>query len=272
MIFDFGKKKRASIPLTKGSSADPLDQESNFGKVSSYLFTDKGERENNEDNVGMYERKGSYCFAIADGLGGHGKGEVASDLAVRTCMEEFAKNKDGEGRLERSFILSNEAILKGQRDDRRAFDMKTTLVLLYIGDTLVRWGHVGDSRLYYFENRKLISRTLDHSVPQALVAAGEIKEREIRHHPDRNRLLKVLGMEWDVPKYELADPVPRKEKQQFLMVTDGFWELIDEKHMERTLRKSSSPADWVKSMQEIVLKNGRGTGMDNYSAIGIWIK
>lgn len=62
-----------------------------------------------------------------------------------------------------------------------------------------------------------------------LVAAGQLKEKQIRNHPDRNRLLRVLGVDWDSPKYQLEEPKERLGKQAFLLCTDGFWELIEEK-------------------------------------------
>ncbi len=241
-------------------------------EVTSYLFSDVGERDNNEDSVGMYQEGPEYCFALADGLGGHGKGELASRLAVEACVQEFAVKGAGENSLEDSFLLAQKSILQEQKNDREAMDMKTTLVLLHIRENEVQWGHIGDSRLYYFENRKIIGRTMDHSVPQMLVAAGQIRESQIRHHPDRNRLLRVLGIDWDEPKYQLEDPIARKESQQFLLCTDGFWELIDERKMQQTLKKAVSPQAWVEAMQEVVLKNGRGTGMDNYSAVAVWIE
>lgn len=240
--------------------------------VTYSMLSKEGERENNEDNIGMFEREGEYCFVLADGLGGHGKGELASLLAVNSCMEKFAEKGFGEEILSESFMSAQESILKNQKLDPEAMDMKTTLVVLHIGKDTIQWGHIGDSRLYYFNNDKIVGRTIDHSVPQMLVAAGEIKESEIRHHPDRNRLLRVMGIDWDEPKYTLEDPLPRKGLQQFLLCSDGFWELIDEKKMQQTLKKAKNPGEWIQLMEEIVLKNGKGTNMDNYSAVAIWLK
>lgn len=86
----------------------------------------------------------------------------------------------------------------------------------------MQWGHVGDSRLYYFKNGKIVKRTLDHSVPQMLVARGEIDEKEIRHHPDRNRLVRVMGMEWDEPKYQVSEPMPEEPDRHFCYVRMDF--------------------------------------------------
>ena len=136
----------------------------------------------------------------------------------------------------------------------------------------MQWGHIGDSRLYYFQNEKLIGRTLDHSVPQMLVASGQIKEKQIRSHSDRNRLLRVLGLDWDCPKYQVAEPEEFQGRQEFLLCSDGFWELIDEKKMRHCLKKAKNPAHWLDMMEETVRKNGSRKDMDNYSAVAVWIE
>lgn len=235
------------------------------------LLSNAGGRENNEDSVGMYQNEQEYCFVLADGLGGHGKGEVASRLAVETCVNVFAQEGAGEEVLSQSFDQAQQAILKGQKEDYHAQDMKTTLVLLHVGEEEIRWGHIGDSRLYYFKNKKLAERTLDHSVPQMLVAAGQIKEKQIRNHPDRNRLLRVLGIDWDAPKYQIGEMTAREGSQAFLLCSDGFWELIDEKKMQHCLKKAKTPGQWLTLMEEIVKKNGQGKNMDNYSAVAVWL-
>ncbi len=104
-----------------------------------------------------------------------------------------------------------------------------------------------------------------------LVAVGEIKEKEIRHHPDRNRLLRVLGVEVEELKHQVSEPINREGRQAFLLCSDGFWELIEEKKMEATYKKASTPEEWLQEMQKIVMKNGKNTNMDNYSAIAVWI-
>ena len=239
--------------------------------VSYHLFSNPGGRENNEDYVGMYQNGQSWCFVLADGLGGHGKGEVASKLAVEAAIKEFALRGPGEETLKASFDQAQRAILEGQREDYRARDMKTTLVILHVSENQLWWGHIGDSRLYYFQKGKLRERTLDHSVPQMLVAAGQLKEKQIRNHPDRNRLLRVLGVDWDSPKYQIAESREREERQAFLLCSDGFWELIDEKKMQHCLKKASSPKEWTELMESIARKNGQGKNMDNYSAVTVWI-
>lgn len=236
-----------------------------------HLLCNTGGRNNNEDSVGMYQREEEYCFVLADGLGGHGKGELASCLAVESAVQVFAVSGMDEGIMERSFGEAQSMILENQKKDYTAQDMKTTLVILHIGEEQLGWGHIGDSRLYYFKDEKLVQHTLDHSVPQMLAASGKIKEKQIRNHPDRNRLLRVLGVDWDSPKYQVEEPVARQGRQAFLLCSDGFWELIDEKKMIHSLKKAKTPAEWLELMETIVRKNGRGKNMDNYSAVAVWL-
>lgn len=93
---------------------------------------------------------------------------------------------------------------------------------MYIDGNKVQWGHVGDSRLYAFAKNKVKLRTLDHSVPQMLVFAREIKEKQIRNHPDRNRLLRVMGIEWEKPMYELAEQTQLEKYQAFCCAVTAF--------------------------------------------------
>ena len=213
--------------------------------VSWAMITNKGERTHNEDMIGQTEKNGAYCFVLADGLGGHGKGEIASQLQT-VILEEQEKNN-----------CKNE--------------MKTTIVCLVIRNDGIQWGFCGDSRLYYFYKKKLKCRTLDHSVPQMLVLSKQLKEKEIRFHEDRNRLLRVMGMESDRKIYEVEEPVRRLGRQQYLLCSDGYWEYVTEKEMTKFLKNSSSPQEWLDRMTEKVIETGTGKNMDNFSAIAIWV-
>lgn len=233
--------------------------------------SNNGTRSVNEDCVGMFQRGEQYGFFLADGLGGHGKGEIASQTAVEQAILQFEAVGCADGTLEAVFENGQKEILNLQKKEQDLYSMKTTLTALLISETAVRWGHIGDSRIYWFRNGKMLGRTMDHSVPQMLVNIGEIQEEEIRNHPDRNRLLRVMGMEWDVPAYQLSEKMAVKNRQAFLLCSDGFWELIEERQMERLLKKSGSVEQWLDAMTAYVEENGKGKDMDNYSAIAVWI-
>ena len=240
--------------------------------ISFYLLSSPGDRENNEDSIGMFQAEDDYCFVLADGLGGHGMGEVASQQAVEQVIGTFAAyGKADEACLSEAMMNAQNTIMRKQAEDRKLADMKTTCVALMVGKDEILWAHVGDSRLYCFRKGKLAARTMDHSVPQMLVASGQIREKDIRHHPDRNRLLRVMGIEWEEPRFEIGGPVERDDNLAFLLASDGFWELIDEKKMMACLKRADTPEEWVRSMSEIVVKNGQGLDMDNYSAVAVFI-
>lgn len=237
--------------------------------IDYFEFTDKGKREINEDSIGAYEKNGRYCFVVCDGLGGHGKGEVASSIVTSTFMDMFYRTEDYVNLIGEAIEYSQSNVLERQRIENKPHELKTTVVALTIDDGIAYVGHVGDTRLYCFVKRKLKWRTIDHSVPQMLALAREIKDKEIRKHPDRNMLLRVVGIEWDEPQYELEMPVELKKETAFLLCTDGFWEYIDEQMMQKTLKKSRSAKEWCEAMVHIVRENGAGENMDNFSAITV---
>ena len=240
--------------------------------IDYFEFSNKGDREINEDSVVCLEKQGNFCFVVCDGLGGHGQGEIASSIATSTFTDVFYRSEDLVNLIGEATECAQKYIIKRQTEERKPHELKTTLVALVIDDGIAYAGHVGDTRLYCFQKNKLKWRTLDHSVPQMLALAGDIREKDIRRHTDRNMLLKVIGTEWDEPQYELANPVELKKDTAFLLCTDGFWDFIDEKMMQQTLKKSKNAQEWCESMVEIVKANGKGNDMDNFSAITVFCK
>ena len=106
---------------------------------------------------------------------------------------------------------------------------------------------------------------------QMLVMTREIKEKEIRNHPDRNKLLRVLGTAGLEPRYEIAKSIKVNKHHAFLLCTDGFWDLVLEEEMQQCLKKAKSPEEWLSNMEKILLERGKDKPMDNYSAIGVWL-
>ena len=222
-------------------------------QLTYHLLSEKGNRKNNEDRVGSYKRGDEFCFALADGLGGHEKGEVASTTVVDTCIDLFKEEGFSEFVMRDAFEIGQERLLNLQAKNRMPDDFKSTLVLL-------------------FKNKKKVLHTLDHSVPQVLVNIGEIQDSDIRNHPDRNHLLSAMGIEWQRPRYEIAEPIITEPGTAFLMASDGFWELISDEEMVKCLKKANDVHQWMTSMEKIVKKTGEDRNMDNYSDIGIWIE
>lgn len=237
-----------------------------------FASTNIGSREINEDSVYADYSDGRGLFVVADGLGGHGKGDVASTLAVNAFRETFSSRLESLPILfPKAFLNAQAVILSEQKRAGTPFQMKTTVCALAIDSGKLMWGHIGDTRLYAFSHNKVKVRTLDHSVPQMLVLAHDIKEKDIRNHPDRNKLLRVLGISGDIPKFEVSEIQNATKYQAFLLCSDGFWEFILEKEMGLTLKKSTSTTEWLKEMQKIVEQRGKSVDMDNYSAITVWM-
>lgn len=234
------------------------------------MFTNAGDRPVNEDAVGCFTNGSNHCFVLCDGLGGHGMGDVASNLVKDVFQDQFLKTDDMVNFLGQTFSAAQEILMMEQVEKHAKRKMKTTAVALVTDEKTAYIGHIGDSRLYVFNKNKVKTRTLDHSIPQMLVLSRDIKENEIRNHPDRNIVLRVMGIEWEEPMYELMAPMPLKKCQAFLLCSDGFWELIDEKEMCTLLKKASSPQEWLLNMAKIVKANGVGRNMDNFSAIAVW--
>lgn len=232
-------------------------------------YSDVGDREKNEDSKACMCDPYNGLFVLADGLGGHGKGEYASASVVNTSLQMYSDNKEGF-QLGHSFEKCQEILLREQEEKNDLYGMKTTMVSLLISNGIARWAHVGDSRLYYFRKNKLITRTLDHSVPQMLVSMGEITEKDIRGHEDRNRLLRVMGSPWSERNYTLSQDFRLNKDSAFLLCSDGFWENIVEDDMIRCLKAANDVASWLGMMIDIVNQNGRGHNMDNNSAIAVW--
>ena len=235
-------------------------------------YTDIGEREENEDAIGcFYNEEKGYCFVVADGLGGHGRGEEASETVVKEFKKNFSEVTNIDEFFDKAFSAGQEQLEKMQDDSHAIMELKTTAVALTICNEEACFAHIGDSRLYVFNKNKVVIRTLDHSVPQMLVFAGDIKEKHIRKHPDRNRLLKVLGARDKELKFDTSSKFNINECQGFLLCTDGFWENITERKMCKFLRKSKTVEQWMELMKKEVVKNGKGNNMDNNSAIAIMI-
>ena len=232
----------------------------------------QGGRPYNEDSIGISESiEPIGTFVLADGLGGHGMGDIASSTAVK-CVITGNTSLHGNDFLTECFSTAQKTILGEQIRLHAESKMKTTMVALRVEHGRAYYAHIGDSRLYHFSRKGCKQLTMDHSVPQMLVAAGEIKPSEIRHHPDRNKLLRVLGVEWESPRFTLCKkPMHVWPGDAFLLCSDGFWEYIEESEMLDLYHEHRRPDAWLAAMKEIVEKRGaenEGTA-DNFSAIAV---
>ena len=236
-------------------------------RISVDDYTDIGGRENNEDSK-YYNLPGNETLlaVLADGLGGHGGGEIASKLAVDIVKDGWKGVTKPED-LENLAKQANEAVLARQSTFLK---MKTTLVILSLNYDCFQYAWVGDSRLYYFHNGKRIWQTKDHSASQIAVMMGDITEDQIRFHEDRSRLYRAVGLEGEF-KCDFGQQEIKEGLNAFLLCSDGFWEYIREEEMEEALYGKSSPKEWLMEMREIINKRVQSDN-DNNTAIVVFVE
>ena len=236
-------------------------------KLSAYCYTNQGGRKHNEDSVRCFvgERRG--VFVLADGLGGHNCGEVASALAADVIFEGCAAGIPDTDSLSGLFQEANARILRQQENPGQE-GMKTTAVALSIAEDQAVWAHVGDSRLYHFSGDALVHATRDHSVTYMKYLGGEISYMDVYHDDDRSSLLRVLGKESCKPE---AEGCTLRAGDAFLLCSDGFWEYVYREEVLADLLKAETPEQWAKLM---LLRHIRRTpaGNDNFSLIAVFVE
>ena len=241
------------------------------------MVSRRGGRERNEDACGHWgwSRQGPagpVCCVLADGAGGHGAGDVASQVAVATVLRAFAERPACDPRRVRELIdLANQAVVAGQAASEASRDMRSTVVV-WLGDPMraaAAWGHSGDSRLYCFRGGRLQARTRDHSLYQSMIDAGFAEAGDPRGNPQRNILTACLG---SIEQFE-ADVVAANHAllpgDAFLLCSDGFWEPLEDRVIEAALQEAPDVQAWIDALEQSVARHA-AAGQDNYSAIGVW--
>ena len=237
--------------------------------VKAALLTKAGGRKVNEDYCGIKEKDGFYSFVLADGLGGHQSGDLASRTVGEAVLEAFTISPGLSANYMRNYIDHARSVFMsvGQQTPA-AVRMKTTLVVLLTDGKQALWGHIGDSRLYYYRTSKIKLVTKDHSVPQLLADSGEISQEQIRYHEDRNRLTAAFDGS-DKMRFVIAEHVvDLLQGDAFLLCSDGFWEHVYDNEMEYDLNRITGPEQWLFEMEQRLLTRVK-SGYDNYSVIAV---
>jgi len=202
--------------------------------------TDPGGRSENQDAWrSVATEGGDRIVVVADGAGGLRGGARAAAIAVEVSGGLL---QQGRG-LAESIQSANDAIAREAELDSSVSSMRTTIVALVIQpDGEARWGHVGDSRLYILRDGRVAARTRDDSVPEMLLAQGELTDvDQLRHHPDRSQLLRALGKAGDV-RPTLSAPTLLQPGDRLMLCSDGVWEAFNQADL-LSLSRSHSTAD-----------------------------
>lgn len=233
--------------------------------MKTVFRTDCGRvRPHNEDYVGIFPKGEDTLVIIADGMGGHLAGEVASRMTVDLLgaawesAENLANPDQVENWLVTNLKIINEKIYRHANENPECQGMGTTLVVAVVNDKFSTIGHVGDSRCYILNENGFSQLTDDHSLVNELVKSGQITRSDAEHHPRKNVILRALGTE---PKVDIdVKTITFEENDLLLLCSDGLTDKVSDSDIEMILQSEASLEE--KSDQLVKLANDRG-GDDN---------
>jgi len=236
--------------------------------MKTFYLTDAGKvRSHNEDSVTILKNTNNeYLLIVADGMGGHRAGEVASSMAVAHLGKRFTNGASVGSKLDAVNWLNdnvneiNKNILEYAKQHEDSTGLGTTLVIALLTSQFLIFGNIGDSSGYVIKNQKLHKVTKDHTLVNLLVQAGDITEEEAKSHPKKNVLMKALGagekVEMDIFDVDI-------NIEGILLCSDGLTNMLSDEQIERVLN------DEVLEIEDKIIKiirkcNARG-GTDNIS-------
>jgi serine/threonine protein phosphatase PrpC len=199
-------------------------------QFSIYQQSHIGGRKVNQDRMGYSYTREALLLVLADGMGGHQRGEVAASIALQTMSTLFRSQaspyvKKPERFLEDAFEQAHEAIQRYAREHGMAENPRTTIVACLVQHNCAVWAHCGDSRLYWLRRGQILARTRDHSHIEHLIAKGQADPSERATHPDRNKLYSCLGAPTP-PKVELSRQSSLEPGDVLLLCSDGLWGIL----------------------------------------------
>ena len=233
----------------------------------SYI-TDPGiVRDHNEDAVTIVKNMmGEIMLVVADGMGGHRAGEIASGIAVSHLSERFEKlssigsKLDAINWLDEVSSLINREIIKYANDNPECLGMGTTLVVAIDTPEFLIFGNIGDSSGFVVKNGKLHKVTKDHTLVNILVEAGDITPEEAQNHPKKNVLMKALGVqdEIEIDRFTVDSPV-----DGIFLCSDGLTNMLSNEQIENILNDKELSIE--KKLAKLVKKSNSRGGTDNVS-------
>ncbi len=237
--------------------------------MESCYMTDSGRvRSHNEDSVTILKNDSNeYLLVVADGMGGHRKGEVASSIAVSHLGKRFNETPSIGSKLDAVNWLNdnineiNGEILEYGEENIDSKGLGTTLVVALLTKNYLIFGNIGDSSGFVMKNKKLHKVTHDHTLVNLLVDAGNLTEEEAKIHPKKNVLMKALGAaeKVDMDIFDVIDI----EFDSIMLCSDGLTNMLTEEQIEKVL--NDEELDAYEKVEKLIRKcNARG-GNDNIS-------
>lgn len=222
-------------------------------------------RKLNEDFVGCIEEKAYRCYIVADGMGGHNGGEIASSTAVQYITDTInnsGETDDIDNLIRKTIDEANKEIYELARQKEALNGMGTTLTLCLVKGNMMKVANIGDSSCFILKDKKVEKVTKDHSLVQELIDSGSITEEEGKKHPNKNIITRALGTKLDV-KVDIFN-VSLSEVEKVLLCTDGLSNSVSKDEMEEVLCKYDNNQ---KSCEELIEISKRNGSKDNISVI-----
>jgi protein phosphatase len=240
-------------------------------RFSIYQESKKGGRKVNQDRMGYLYTRDSLMMMVADGMGGHARGEVAAQLTMQTVAAIYQRMAkpllpDPARFLEEAIQASHHELHRYRAEESLPEAPRTTIVICVVQHGVAVWAHAGDSRLYLIRNGQIAERTLDHSRVHHLVSSGLIRPEDAKDHPERNRIFNCLGA-FVPPTVEISHPVALHGGDVLLMCTDGVWGALSDRAIvgsfaDRTVMRA------VPDLIDTALEEG-GDDADNCTALAM---
>jgi PPM family protein phosphatase len=231
-------------------------------KFSIYQESRKGARKANQDRIGYSYSRESLLMMLADGMGGHLHGEVASQIAVPFMTEAFQREArprlaDPLEFLTKSIVNAHHALVDYAKVRQLTETPRTTCVACVVQEGLAYWAHVGDSRLYHVREGRIQAQTRDHSRVQMLVDSGRIREEAVSAHPDRNKIYNCLGAH-TLPHVDVSHKIVLRTGDTLLLCSDGLWGPLSGKIIAGAL----SSSDIMHAVPDLLTQAEQRAGKD----------
>jgi serine/threonine protein phosphatase PrpC len=208
-------------------------------QFSVYQQTHIGGRKVNQDRMGYLYTRESLLLVLADGMGGHLRGEIAAGIALQSLSARFRAQampyvRKPERFLEEGLVQAHDDIVRFARERALPGTPRTTIVACLVQHNSAVWAHCGDSRLYWMRRGQVLGRTRDHSHIEYLIAKGRADASERDTHPDRNKLYNCLGASMP-PRVEVARQASLEPGDVLLLCSDGLWGVLPDSEIAHRL-------------------------------------
>ncbi len=227
----------------------------------------------NQDHIGFvrFAEKNELLSVVADGMGGHRAGEIASRLAIEAIQQHYGSLLERFNLpqvLEKAFAEANKAIYRAAQQEPEQRGMGTTLVALAVQKGRGYYANVGDSRLYLIRNGESVQLSRDHTVVAELVKDGLITVEAAKNHPDQSVITRAVGTHTAVAVDVCDEPVPLQIGDRFMLCSDGLYDLVEESEIEAAVSELQ-PQEACQQLVQLAKERG---GHDNISVIVIEVE